>query len=355
GNTSRYSYNDAESINRIDVSDVACEEYPQEVLGFSGNFESDNPTSTCEPIIANSSPSLTPFKGGDFVLEEIEAYLTSDSIPSRIDDAEFDPDGDIRLIKEILNKDMHSPLPSNDLNITSSESEELSDNRSECDVPVCDDSSPYLTTFSNHLFDSNDDFTYSDNESFSEEDVLKENFKINSNPHFKFDEEIIYSKIDLLYNEIHSIPQGNDNDHFNAESDLIESLLNQDTLMVSSPKIDSLLEEFSGELAHINLIPPRIDEANFDPEEDIRPVEKLLYDNSSPRPPEERNSKISDAIIESFSPSPILVEDSDYLMEKIDIFLALDDSIPSGIENAGYDSERDILFLEELLTHDSLS
>ncbi|GJY54465.1 hypothetical protein Tco_0446129 [Tanacetum coccineum] len=57
----------------------------------------------------------------------------------------------------------------------------------------------------------------------------------------------------------------------------------------------------------------------------------------------------------SFSPSPIPVEDSDSLMEEIDIFLAPDDSIPSGIENDDYDSERDILFLEELLTNDSLS
>nr|GEZ43105.1 hypothetical protein [Tanacetum cinerariifolium] len=71
--------------------------------------------------------------------------------------------------------------------------------------------------------------------------------------------------------------------------------------MVFSPKIDSLLEEFSGELAHINLIPPGIDEADFDPEEDIRLVEKLLYDDSSPRPPKELNFEISDAIIESFS------------------------------------------------------
>ncbi|GJZ28085.1 hypothetical protein Tco_0572732 [Tanacetum coccineum] len=225
-----------------------------------------------------------------------------------------------------------------DLNLTPSESENLSDNESERDVAVCDDSSPNFTTFSNPLFDSNDNFTSSDDESFSEEDVLKENFKIYSNPLFEFDEEIISSKIDPLYNETDSIPQGNDNGHFNAESDLIEFLLNRDTSMVFSPKIDSLLEEFFGELAHIDLIPPGIDKADFDLEEDIRLVEKLLYDNSSPRPPKELNSEIFDAIIESFSPSPILVKDSNSLMEEIDIFLAPDDSIPSGIENDDYDS-----------------
>ncbi|GJS23975.1 hypothetical protein Tco_0452607 [Tanacetum coccineum] len=101
--------------------------------------------------------------------------------------------------------------------------------------------------------------------------------------------------------------------------------LTLNTSMVSSPKIDSLLEEFSGELAHIDSIPPGIDEADFDPEDDIRLVEKLLYDNSSPRPPEELDSEISNAKIESFSPSPIPVEDSDSLVEEIDIFLAPDD------------------------------
>nr|GEU37320.1 hypothetical protein [Tanacetum cinerariifolium] len=136
---------------------------------------------------------------------------------------------------------------------------------------------------------------------------------------------------------------------------LIESLLNQDTLIVSSPKFDSLLEEFSSELAHINLISPKIDEVDFDPEEEIHLIEKLLYDNSSPRPPEEFISKNSDAVIESFSPSPMLIEGSDSLMEEIDNFLAPDDSILSGIKNEDYDSEGDVLFLEELLNDDSIS
>ncbi|GJX04448.1 hypothetical protein Tco_0190364 [Tanacetum coccineum] len=99
----------------------------------------------------------------------------------------------------------------------------------------------------------------------------------------------------------------------------------------------------------------QIDEADLDPEEEICLVEKLLYDNSSPRPPEELNLKKFNAEIESFSPSPIPVEDSDSLMDEIDIFLAPDESIPPGIENDDYDSEGDIFFLEELLSNDSLS
>nr|GEW50429.1 hypothetical protein [Tanacetum cinerariifolium] len=110
-----------------------------------------------------------------------------------------------------------------------------------------------------------------------------------------FDEEIISIKID---------PH-----HFNAESDLIESLLNQDSSIISSPKTDSLLEEFSGELAHIDLILSRIDEFDFDPKEEIRLVKRLFYDNLSPRLSEDFNFENYDVIIESFSPSPILVED----------------------------------------------
>ncbi|GJU02537.1 hypothetical protein Tco_1112875, partial [Tanacetum coccineum] len=130
GNTSRYSYNDAKSISRIDVIDIACEEYSQEVLGFSYNFECGNPTPTSEPIIAISSPSLTPFEGGDFILEEIKAYLASNSVPPGINDAEFNLEGDIRLIEEMLNKDLYSPLPLKDLKC-----EELKNVKSSIDEP----------------------------------------------------------------------------------------------------------------------------------------------------------------------------------------------------------------------------
>nr|GEX87421.1 reverse transcriptase domain-containing protein [Tanacetum cinerariifolium] len=64
--TSRYSANyDAMSVNRIDLIDVACKEYSQEVLGFS---MSGNPTPSTEPIVSNSSPTLTPFGDSDFLL-----------------------------------------------------------------------------------------------------------------------------------------------------------------------------------------------------------------------------------------------------------------------------------------------
>ncbi|GKE36421.1 hypothetical protein Tco_1459826 [Tanacetum coccineum] len=103
-------------------------------------------------------------------------------------------------------------------------------------------------------------------------------------------------------------------------------------------KIDFLLDEFAGELTRLQSIPPGIDNINLDPKGDIFFLESLLYDNSSPRPPEEFNSENP---TESFSPSPIPVEDSDSLMEEIDIFLDGDGSIPPGIESDDYDSEDD--------------
>nr|GEV01912.1 reverse transcriptase domain-containing protein [Tanacetum cinerariifolium] len=131
GQTSKYSYNDAESINRIDVIDVACEEYVQEVLGFSNNSKSGNPTPSSDPIVALSSPSLTPFEGGDLILEEIEACLTSKSIPPGIDDTDLDLEGDIRLLEELLNKDpSSSPLPLKELNV-----EEIKTVKSSIDEP----------------------------------------------------------------------------------------------------------------------------------------------------------------------------------------------------------------------------
>nr|GEY90882.1 reverse transcriptase domain-containing protein [Tanacetum cinerariifolium] len=84
---------------------VACEEYVQEVLGFFDNSKSGNPTPISDPIIALSSYSLTPFEGGDFILEEIEACLTSESIPPRNDDTDLDLERDIRLLEELLNND----------------------------------------------------------------------------------------------------------------------------------------------------------------------------------------------------------------------------------------------------------
>ncbi|GKF65974.1 hypothetical protein Tco_0192491, partial [Tanacetum coccineum] len=99
-------------------------------------------------------------------------------------------------------------------------------------------------------------------------------------------------------------------------------------------KIDPLLEEFVGELAFINLIPPGIVGADFDLDGDISLVEKLLNDNSSPQTPDELNSE---DIIEFSSSFPIPVEGSDSLLEETNIILSyLDDSLPE-LETFSFD------------------
>ncbi|GKD60758.1 hypothetical protein Tco_1298267 [Tanacetum coccineum] len=190
---------------------------------------------------------------------------------------------------EVIKSSVKDPVP------IPSECEVISDD--DCDLPLNDDSpESHFTTFSNPLFDSNDDFS-SDDESLSEEEIQKDEFKYFSNPLYDLDDEIITNK-KILPNQkdldiVIPIPPGIDERCFNAESDLLESLLNRDS-PIDSTKIDSIFDEFS-----------------------------------LPRPPEIPSSQ-------SFSQIP---------MEEIDLFL--DNSIPPGIDND--DSEGDILPLEELL------
>ncbi|GJU13486.1 reverse transcriptase domain-containing protein [Tanacetum coccineum] len=91
---------------------------------------SGNPTPSLDPILSTSSPSLTPFEEGDFILEEIEACLTNDSIPPGIDDDDFDPEGDLLLLEKLLNDDPSSPLPPKELHV-----EELKIVKSSIDDP----------------------------------------------------------------------------------------------------------------------------------------------------------------------------------------------------------------------------
>nr|GFA42099.1 reverse transcriptase domain-containing protein [Tanacetum cinerariifolium] len=108
----RYSanYNDM-TANRIDVIDMAYEEYSQEVFGFSDVITSDNPTPYYEPIIFTSSPTLTPFRDNDFLLEEVDAFLAleDDATSPKVDHSYFDSEGDILLLEAFLNDDPSLP------------------------------------------------------------------------------------------------------------------------------------------------------------------------------------------------------------------------------------------------------
>nr|GFB28279.1 hypothetical protein [Tanacetum cinerariifolium] len=92
------------------------------------------------------------------------------------------------------------------------------------------------------------------------------------------------------------------------------SLLNHDSSIISSSsKIDSLLDEFADELIILKSIPPGIDETKCDLEEEIRLIENFY---------------------------------SDSLIEEIDLSFTPKDPMPSGIEEDDYDSEREILIHE---------
>nr|GEY21904.1 reverse transcriptase domain-containing protein [Tanacetum cinerariifolium] len=112
--TSRYSanYNDM-TANRIDVIDMACEEYLQEVLGFSDMITSGNPTPYYDPIVFTTSSTLTLFRNSDFHLEEVDAFLALEDDPtsSEVDQSYVDTEGDILLLEAFLNDDLSLPPP----------------------------------------------------------------------------------------------------------------------------------------------------------------------------------------------------------------------------------------------------
>nr|GEX26593.1 reverse transcriptase domain-containing protein [Tanacetum cinerariifolium] len=114
--TMRYSSTcDDTSVNRVDVIDIACEDFVQDVLDFQYNPKSSSPTlvsddlisesdSSKVPIVKSSSPTLTPFGESDFFLEEIEDFLNDDSIPTGIENFVYDPKGDILFLEKLPGK-----------------------------------------------------------------------------------------------------------------------------------------------------------------------------------------------------------------------------------------------------------
>nr|GFB80613.1 DNA-directed DNA polymerase [Tanacetum cinerariifolium] len=118
--TVRYSSNyNQMTANKIDVIESACEEYSQEVLGFSNVTDNGIPTRQNDPIV---SVTLTPFGDSDFLLfEEADAFLgLEDDLDSpKINPFYYDPEGDILLLEAILNSKPSPPLPNQDQNVPS--------------------------------------------------------------------------------------------------------------------------------------------------------------------------------------------------------------------------------------------
>ncbi|GJY29995.1 hypothetical protein Tco_0405762 [Tanacetum coccineum] len=129
-------------------------------------------------------------------------------------------EGNVKESNEFIKSSVEDLVP------IPSESEDTSESDSDCDLPSCDDFSPInvyeekSVTFSNPLFDSNDDFTSSDDESLSDEDVPKENVKIYSNPLFKFDDEYISSAVNPHFDEVLENIESGSSEGAGLESDV---------------------------------------------------------------------------------------------------------------------------------------
>nr|GFB01640.1 reverse transcriptase domain-containing protein [Tanacetum cinerariifolium] len=125
--TVRYSTNyNQMTANKIDVVESACEEYSQEVLGFSNVTASGTPTPQNDPIVSATSLTLTPFGDSDFLLlEEADAFLGLEDDPDspKINPFYYDPEGDILLLEAILNSEPSPPLPNQEQNLPSSKEE----------------------------------------------------------------------------------------------------------------------------------------------------------------------------------------------------------------------------------------
>nr|GEU70121.1 reverse transcriptase domain-containing protein [Tanacetum cinerariifolium] len=112
--TSRYSANYKDMMaNRIDVIDIACKEYSQEVLDFFDEIASGNPTPYYDPIVSTTSLTLTPFGNSDFLLEEFDAFLALEDDPTspEVDQSYVNNEGDILLLEAFLKDDPSLPPP----------------------------------------------------------------------------------------------------------------------------------------------------------------------------------------------------------------------------------------------------
>ncbi|GJU19264.1 hypothetical protein Tco_1152606 [Tanacetum coccineum] len=238
------------------------------------------------------------------------------------DDDDYDYEKSTIPLNEI-DSQIHSSIaitPSSveDLVPILSESEDTSESDSDCDLPSYDDISPInvyeekAVTFSNPLFDLNDDFTSSDDESLSDEDVPEDNFKIYSNPLFKFDDEYISNDVNPLFDEVLEDIKCKDS---------YDSNLEESTFLVT-PLSDSNEDEC------------------FTPSNDVELL--LHHDSSSPM--------ISKKITYD-DPNDDLVFDPRGDIDEINAFLDID--IPTNIKDDFYDSEGDVLCLESLLSDDT--
>ncbi|GJR22151.1 hypothetical protein Tco_0970678 [Tanacetum coccineum] len=289
---------------------------------FNSFYDDDDYEESTIPLneIVSQIPSSIAITYVLPTLEPEDSLIMGDEDLSTIPEKESD---------EVINSSVEDLVP------IPSESEDTSGSDSECDLPLCNDFSPIniskkkSVTFSNPLFDLNDEFTSIDDESLSDEDVSKDNVKIYSNPLFEFDDEYISSDVNPLFNEVLEDIESEDSYVSKLdELDLLVTLLsklNEDECF--DPGGDYVLEEIKACLT-IDFIPPGIDDDDFDPEGDVLLLDKLLNnDPSSPLPLKELN----------FEELKVIKSD-----------------VSTDFEDDYYDSEGDIIYLESLLIDESI-
>nr|GFA73621.1 hypothetical protein [Tanacetum cinerariifolium] len=151
------------------------------------------------------------------------------------------------------------------------------------DCTSCDDFSPInvfeekSVTFSNPLFNLNDDFTSSDDESLSDEDVPEDNVKIYLTPLFEFDDEYISSDVNPLFDEVLEDIECKDS---------YDSNLDESTFLVT-PLSDSNEDEYFTPGDDVELLLHR------DPSTPIMSVVSIL-EGFTDEPPLEENDDLFD-------------------------------------------------------------
>nr|GEY83870.1 reverse transcriptase domain-containing protein [Tanacetum cinerariifolium] len=305
----RYSDN---SLKRVNVINIASEEVVHD------NTKSGNPTLVyesdfCEDPIVKTSPF------GENPCQLPPINLNHAKSPIEEPEYSFSMGYEHFITTPVMELDEVTESSDKNLVPIQSKFEVTSNDESEFDEPINDDSSSSFTTFTNPLFDDKDDFTIHD------EDVLIEESKVYSNPLFDDDE--------INSNELES--------HcLNVESNFVESLSNHDTL-----KFDHL-EEFSGALMPIHIAEEERIRKEY--AEYISLMERLITINPRPRPMVNANT-----IVESLPLSLIPIQDNDSQREEIDVVTDTDELLPLSFKND--DSEGKIYVLEELRVDNSIS
>ncbi|GJR59386.1 hypothetical protein Tco_1501548 [Tanacetum coccineum] len=375
--TSRYSSNyDDNLVNRIDVIDMACEEYSQEVLGFSDVIASGNPTPYYDPIVSTSSPTLTPFGDSDFLLEEVDAFLALEDDPTspEVDHSYYDSEGDILLLEAFLNDDPSLPPPTQGNYLPEIQKElkicEAKNDKSSIDEPPeveLKDLPPHLE----YAFLEGDDKLpviiakdLSVEEKAALIKVLKSHkraiaWKLSDikgiNPEFcthkiLMEEDYkpavqhqrrVNPKIhDVIKKEVEKL----------LDAGLIYPISDRElTLRVGKEAVTFNLDQTSRYSSNYDdMTANRIDVIDMACEEYSQEVLGFSDVIASGNP-----TPYYDPIVSTSSPTLTPFGDSDFLLEEVDAFLALEDDPTSPkVDHSYYDPEGDILLLEAFLNDD---